>query len=223
MLYYSAFLLWMLLFSIFGPIFSLFFLIYFISSFFRSFCLWIHFCALICIFGVVRLAAMGSPTKAPPSATAAATAAAAAGAGVAKLRETLVPQSVTVSPKSFVLLYALLGTVQAMVYVYFIGTLTSFERRFRLPSVTTGEQSDSDARRAAELQEIREPTWRRLWPFVTSLAPCDRITRNQFVLARVSSQFRIMSFGGMINLRNCSSLTLIKIIFLLDLFWGVKL
>lgn len=41
--------------------------------------------------------------------------------------------------KWFLGIYGLLGTVQAMSYMYFVVTLTTIERRFHMPSQTTGE------------------------------------------------------------------------------------
>lgn len=41
--------------------------------------------------------------------------------------------------KSFMYVYGLLGTIQAMSYMYFIVTLTTLEKRFKIPSQTTGE------------------------------------------------------------------------------------
>lgn len=40
--------------------------------------------------------------------------------------------------RTFLVVYGLLGTVQAMAYVYFISTLTTLEKRFKIPSRTTG-------------------------------------------------------------------------------------
>ncbi|XP_030380437.1 solute carrier organic anion transporter family member 74D [Scaptodrosophila lebanonensis] len=40
--------------------------------------------------------------------------------------------------KTFMGVYGLLGTIQAMSYMYFIVTLTTLEKRFKLPSQTTG-------------------------------------------------------------------------------------
>jgi len=34
--------------------------------------------------------------------------------------------------------YGLLGTIQAMAYIYFVATLTTLEKRFKIPSKTTG-------------------------------------------------------------------------------------
>uniref|UniRef100_A0A146LLL7 Solute carrier organic anion transporter family member n=1 Tax=Lygus hesperus TaxID=30085 RepID=A0A146LLL7_LYGHE len=42
------------------------------------------------------------------------------------------------TPRSFMTVFGLLGTVQAMAFVYFIATLTTMERRFGIPSRTTG-------------------------------------------------------------------------------------
>lgn len=41
--------------------------------------------------------------------------------------------------KWFIGVYGLLGTIQAMSYMYFIVTLTTLEKRFKIPSQTTGE------------------------------------------------------------------------------------
>lgn len=40
--------------------------------------------------------------------------------------------------RSFLIVYGLLGTIQAMAYVYFVATLTTLEKRFKIPSKTTG-------------------------------------------------------------------------------------
>ncbi|XP_066600830.1 solute carrier organic anion transporter family member 74D [Prorops nasuta] len=40
--------------------------------------------------------------------------------------------------KSFIAVYGLLGTVQAMAFIYIIVTLTTLEKRFKIPSRTTG-------------------------------------------------------------------------------------
>ncbi|XP_017464094.1 PREDICTED: solute carrier organic anion transporter family member 4C1 isoform X2 [Rhagoletis zephyria] len=40
--------------------------------------------------------------------------------------------------KSFMAVYGLLGTIQAMSYMYFVVTLTTIEKRFKIPSQTTG-------------------------------------------------------------------------------------
>ncbi|XP_055837514.1 solute carrier organic anion transporter family member 74D [Episyrphus balteatus] len=40
--------------------------------------------------------------------------------------------------KWFMAVYSLLGTIQAMSYMYFVVTLTTIERRFKIPSQTTG-------------------------------------------------------------------------------------
>lgn len=42
------------------------------------------------------------------------------------------------TPKSFMTVFGLLGTIQAMAFVYFISTLTTMERRFGIPSKITG-------------------------------------------------------------------------------------
>lgn len=41
--------------------------------------------------------------------------------------------------KTFIFIYGLLGTIQAMGYVYFAITLQTMEKRFKIPSQTTGE------------------------------------------------------------------------------------
>jgi hypothetical protein len=40
--------------------------------------------------------------------------------------------------RSFLIVYGLLGTIQAMAYVYFVASLTTLEKRFKIPSKTTG-------------------------------------------------------------------------------------
>ncbi|XP_071441837.1 solute carrier organic anion transporter family member 74D [Hetaerina americana] len=42
------------------------------------------------------------------------------------------------TPKSFLVVYGFLGTLQAMAYIYFVATLTTLEKRFKIPSQTTG-------------------------------------------------------------------------------------
>lgn len=41
--------------------------------------------------------------------------------------------------KTFMLVYGLLGTTQSMAFVYFLVTLTTIEKRFKIPSYMTGE------------------------------------------------------------------------------------
>ncbi|XP_058819786.1 solute carrier organic anion transporter family member 74D [Topomyia yanbarensis] len=40
--------------------------------------------------------------------------------------------------RSFIMVYGFLGTTQAMAYIYFVITLTTLEKRFKIPSSTTG-------------------------------------------------------------------------------------
>lgn len=40
--------------------------------------------------------------------------------------------------RTFIMVYGLLGTTQAMAYIYFVITLTTLEKRFKIPSSTTG-------------------------------------------------------------------------------------
>nr|XP_012137032.1 PREDICTED: solute carrier organic anion transporter family member 5A1-like [Megachile rotundata] len=42
------------------------------------------------------------------------------------------------TPKNFIAVYGLLGTVQAMAFIYIVVTLTTLEKRFKIPSRTTG-------------------------------------------------------------------------------------
>ncbi|XP_054268573.1 solute carrier organic anion transporter family member 74D-like [Macrosteles quadrilineatus] len=42
------------------------------------------------------------------------------------------------SSKGFLVVYGLLGTIQAMSYIYFVATLTTLEKRFKISSKTTG-------------------------------------------------------------------------------------
>lgn len=39
----------------------------------------------------------------------------------------------------FLITYGLLGTIQATSFLYFVITLTTIEKRFKIPSQTTGE------------------------------------------------------------------------------------
>lgn len=41
--------------------------------------------------------------------------------------------------KTFLVVYGFLGFTQAMGYMYFMVTLTTLEKRFKIPSYTTGE------------------------------------------------------------------------------------
>lgn len=43
------------------------------------------------------------------------------------------------TPKTFIVVYGLLGTVQAMAFIYIVVTLTTLEKRFKIPSRTTGK------------------------------------------------------------------------------------
>lgn len=45
------------------------------------------------------------------------------------------------TPKNFIAVYGLLGTVQAMAFIYIVVTLTTLEKRFKIPSRTTGKNS----------------------------------------------------------------------------------
>jgi hypothetical protein len=42
------------------------------------------------------------------------------------------------TPRFFLIVYGLLGTIQAMAYIYFVATLNTLEKRFKIPSKTTG-------------------------------------------------------------------------------------
>lgn len=42
------------------------------------------------------------------------------------------------TPRSFMIVYGFLGTIQAMAFIYFVVSLTTMERRFKIPSQTTG-------------------------------------------------------------------------------------
>lgn len=41
----------------------------------------------------------------------------------------------------FMIVYGLLGTIQSTAYLYFVVTLTTIEKRFKIPSQTTGKFS----------------------------------------------------------------------------------
>lgn len=41
----------------------------------------------------------------------------------------------------FTIVYGLLGTIQSASYLYFVITLTTIEKRFKIPSQTTGEHT----------------------------------------------------------------------------------
>lgn len=57
--------------------------------------------------------------------------------GLAKWHPTWMQRYATT--KSFMVVYGLLGTIQAMSYMYFVVTLTTIEKRFKIPSQTTGK------------------------------------------------------------------------------------
>lgn len=42
------------------------------------------------------------------------------------------------TPRSFLIVYGLLGTIQSVAYIYFVASLTTLEKRFKIPSKTTG-------------------------------------------------------------------------------------
>lgn len=48
--------------------------------------------------------------------------------------------------RSFIMVYGFLGTTQAMAYIYFVITLTTLEKRFKIPSSTTGKDITIDTR-----------------------------------------------------------------------------
>lgn len=60
--------------------------------------------------------------------------------GLAKWHPTWMQRFAT--SKSFMLVYGLLGTIQAMSYMYFVVTLTTIEKRFKIPSQTTGKNNN---------------------------------------------------------------------------------
>ena len=41
--------------------------------------------------------------------------------------------------KSFIVVYGLLGTVQSMAFIYIVVSLTTLEKRFKIPSRATGK------------------------------------------------------------------------------------
>ncbi|KAJ1527748.1 hypothetical protein ONE63_007703 [Megalurothrips usitatus] len=90
--------------------------------------------------------------------------------------------------RSFLVVYGLLGTVQAMAYVYFISTLTTLEKRFKIPSKTTGIMLSGN-----EVSQImlslfltyfggqgRRPLW-IAWGVALSAASCFILTLPHFV------------------------------------------
>lgn len=46
--------------------------------------------------------------------------------------------------RCFLVVYGLLGTTQAMGYLYFVVTLTTIEKRFKIPSQTTGKSFENN-------------------------------------------------------------------------------
>ncbi|XP_034248106.1 solute carrier organic anion transporter family member 74D isoform X2 [Thrips palmi] len=90
--------------------------------------------------------------------------------------------------RTFLVVYGLLGTVQAMAYVYFISTLTTLEKRFKIPSKTTGIMLSGN-----EVSQImlslfltyyggqgRRPLW-IAWGVALSAASCFILTLPHFV------------------------------------------
>lgn len=54
----------------------------------------------------------------------------------------------------FMIVYGLLGTVQATSFLYFVVTLTTIEKRFKIPSQTTGECIDRHTYNSVPLSEL---------------------------------------------------------------------
>lgn len=90
--------------------------------------------------------------------------------------------------RTFLVVYGLLGTIQAMAYVYFISTLTTLEKRFKIPSKTTGIMLSGN-----EVSQImlslfltyyggqgRRPLW-IAWGVALSAASCFILTLPHFV------------------------------------------
>jgi hypothetical protein len=62
------------------------------------------------------------------------------------------------TPRFFLIVYGLLGTIQAMAYVYFVATLTTLEKRFKIPSKTTGlRRTAAKTDREGEKRKIISP------------------------------------------------------------------
>jgi hypothetical protein len=59
--------------------------------------------------------------------------------------------------RTFLIVYGLLGTVQSMAYIYFVATLTTLEKRFKIPSKTTGLHQTAGANRKTETRKIILP------------------------------------------------------------------
>ncbi|KAK3908254.1 Solute carrier organic anion transporter family member 74D [Frankliniella fusca] len=90
--------------------------------------------------------------------------------------------------RTFLVVYGLLGTVQAMAYVYFVATLTTIEKRFKISSRTTGIMLSGN-----EVSQImlsltltyyggrgRRPLW-IAWGVALSAASCFILTLPHFV------------------------------------------
>jgi hypothetical protein len=60
------------------------------------------------------------------------------------------------TPGSFLAVYGLLGTIQSMAYIYFLATLTTLEKRFKIPSKTTG-LNQTGANGQTETRKIISP------------------------------------------------------------------
>jgi hypothetical protein len=67
------------------------------------------------------------------------------------------------TPFFFLIVYGLLGTIQAMAYVYFVATLTTMEKRFKIPSKTTGlRQTAAKTDREREKKNYFTPKNKRI-------------------------------------------------------------
>lgn len=90
--------------------------------------------------------------------------------------------------RTFLIVYGLLGTVQAMAYVYFVATLTTIEKRFKISSRTTGIMLSGN-----EVSQIllslsltyyggqgKRPLW-IAWGVALSAASCFILTLPHFV------------------------------------------
>ena len=80
------------------------------------------------------------------------------------------------TPRFFLIVYGLLGTIQAMAYIYFVATLTTLEKRFKIPSKTTGlRQTAAKTDREREKKNYFTPKNKRM-PIQSRVLICSKIS-----------------------------------------------
>ena len=84
------------------------------------------------------------------------------------------------TPRFFLIVYGLLGTIQAMAYIYFVATLTTLEKRFKIPSKTTGlrqtaAKTESEEKNYFTPKNKRMPIQSRVLIWSTSSNVCKSL------------------------------------------------